>query len=69
MSPVAMVYSVRLWPPSVFCVQLLRKVVVANWLAFVAFAQETVMLGQGFTENHRALAACRALLGLSKAGL
>lgn len=48
---------------------VLRKFGTANWLAFIAFAWGTVMLGQGFTKNYHALAGCRALLGLFEAGL
>ncbi|KIW01781.1 uncharacterized protein PV09_06953 [Verruconis gallopava] len=47
---------------------VLRKVGAANWLAFIALAWGTVMLGQGFVKDYRALAACRFLLGVFEAG-
>jgi len=47
---------------------VLRRVGSANWLAFLAFAWGTVMLGQGFVKSYEALAVCRTLLGLFESG-
>ncbi|KAI9776707.1 MAG: hypothetical protein M1839_009434 [Geoglossum umbratile] len=47
---------------------VLRRVGTANWLSFIAFSWGSVMLGQGFVKNYRALTACRTLLGFFEAG-
>ncbi|PGH02077.1 hypothetical protein GX51_04890 [Blastomyces parvus] len=47
---------------------VLRKVGSANWLAFIAFAWGSFMLGQGFVNSYEALTAIRFLLGFFEAG-
>ncbi|EEH20912.2 hypothetical protein PABG_03143 [Paracoccidioides brasiliensis Pb03] len=47
---------------------VLRKVGSANWLAFIAFAWGTVMLGQGFVHSWQALTALRFILGFFESG-
>ncbi|KAL2379374.1 hypothetical protein RJZ90_005326 [Blastomyces dermatitidis] len=46
---------------------VLRKVGSANWLAFIAFAWGSFMLGQGFVNSYEALTALRFLLGFFEA--
>ncbi|KAL1959308.1 hypothetical protein VTO42DRAFT_2495 [Malbranchea cinnamomea] len=47
---------------------VLRKVGAANWLAFIALAWGTFMLGQGFVKNYQSLVAFRFLIGFFEAG-
>ncbi|EFR00233.1 hypothetical protein MGYG_03236 [Nannizzia gypsea CBS 118893] len=48
---------------------LLRKVGSAAWLAGIAFAWGTIMLGSGFIHNYQSLVVLRFLLGVFEAGL
>lgn len=47
---------------------VLRKVGVANWLAFIAFAWGTVMMGQAWAKNYQTLMVLRFFLGLFESG-
>ena len=47
---------------------VLRKVGVGNWLAFIAFAWGTVMMGQSWAKDYRVLMVCRFFLGAFEAG-
>ncbi|WEW60787.1 hypothetical protein PRK78_006275 [Emydomyces testavorans] len=47
---------------------ILRRVGSANWLAFIAFAWGTFMLGQGFITNYTSLVVFRFFLGLFESG-